>query len=93
MSNLDTLQASIEAVLGARVKRLVRDRGEMTITVRAPDYAACVLLLRDHAELGFEQLIDLCGVDYLSYKDSPGRANATASCRTCSRCATTGGCA
>ncbi len=71
MSNLDTLQASIEAVLGARVKRLVRDRGEMTITVGAPDYAACALLLRDHAELGFEQLIDLCGVDYSSYKDQP----------------------
>ena len=71
MSNLDTLQASIDAVLGARVKRLVRDRGEMTITVRAPDYAACALLLRDHAELGFEQLIDLCGVDYSSYKDQP----------------------
>ena len=71
MSNLDTLQASIEAVLGARVKRLVRDRGEMTISVGAPDYAACALLLRDHAELGFEQLIDLCGVDYSSYKDQP----------------------
>jgi NADH-quinone oxidoreductase subunit C len=71
MSNLDTLQASIEAVLGARVKRLVRDRGEMTITVGAPDYAACALVLRDHAELGFEQLIDLCGVDYSSYKDQP----------------------
>ncbi len=71
MSNLDTLQASIETVLGARVKRLVRDRGEMTITVGAPDYAACALLLRDHADLGFEQLIDLCGVDYSSYKDQP----------------------
>ena len=71
MSNLDTLQASIEAVLGTRVKRLVRDRGEMTISVGAPDYAACALLLRDHAELGFEQLIDLCGVDYSSYKDQP----------------------
>jgi NADH-quinone oxidoreductase subunit C len=71
MSNLDTLQASIEGVLGARVKRLVRDRGEMTIIVGAPDYAACASLLRDHAELGFEQLIDLCGVDYSSYKDQP----------------------
>ncbi len=71
MSNLDTLQASIEAVLGARVKRLVRERGELTIILGAPDYAACALLLRDHAELGFEQLIDLCGVDYSSYKDQP----------------------
>ena len=43
----------------------------MTISVGAPDYAACALLLRDHAELGFEQLIDLCGVDYSSYKDQP----------------------
>ena len=71
MSNLDTLQSSIESVLGARVKHLVRDRGEMTITVAAADYIACAELLRDSAELRFEQLIDLCGVDYSSYKDRP----------------------
>jgi NADH-quinone oxidoreductase subunit C len=69
MDKLDTLQASIETVLGARVKRLVRDRGELTLTVSTADYLQCARELRDHADLKFEQLIDLCGVDYSSFKD------------------------
>jgi NADH-quinone oxidoreductase subunit C len=68
---LDTLQATLEAALGEKVKRLKRDRGEITITVGAADYLAVAYQLRDHAELRFEQLIDLCGVDYSSYKDEP----------------------
>ena len=71
MTPLDTLQASIEAVLGARVKSLVRDRGEITLTVTPADYVDVAMLLRDHADLRFEQLIDLCGLDYSSYKDQP----------------------
>ena len=71
MTPLDTLQASIEAVLGARVKSLVRDRGEITLTVTPADYVDSAMLLRDHADLRFEQLIDLCGLDYSSYKDQP----------------------
>ena len=69
MSKLDTLQAALESVLGDRLKKLVRDRGEISITVAAADYAAVALTLRDHVDLHFEQLIDLCGLDYSSYKD------------------------
>jgi NADH-quinone oxidoreductase subunit C len=69
MSRLDTLQAALESTLGERVTKLVRERGEITITVAAADYAAVAQTLRDHADLHFEQLIDLCGVDYSSYKD------------------------
>ncbi|TMH04849.1 MAG: NADH-quinone oxidoreductase subunit C [Betaproteobacteria bacterium] len=68
---LDQLQAALEAVLGDKIKRLKRDRGEITITVGAADYLAVATTLRDHAELKFEQLIDLCGLDYSSYKDEP----------------------
>jgi NADH-quinone oxidoreductase subunit C len=68
MSRLDTLQAALATTLGDRV-RLVRDREELTLTVPAADYHAVALTLRDHPELGFEQLMDLCGVDYSSYKD------------------------
>ncbi|MDQ6680694.1 MAG: NADH-quinone oxidoreductase subunit C [Pseudomonadota bacterium] len=68
MSRLDTLQAALEAQFGARAK-LVRDREELTLTVLAADYHEVALVLRDHAELKFEQLLDLCGVDYSSYKD------------------------
>jgi NADH-quinone oxidoreductase subunit C len=71
MSKLDTLQAALESALGARLKTLVCDRGELTVTVAAADYLDAALILRDHADLKFEQSVDLCGVDYSSYKDQP----------------------
>ena len=71
MSQLDTLQAALESALGARLKKLVRDRGEITVTVGAADYLAAATVLRDHADLKLEQLIDLCGVDYSNWKDRP----------------------
>jgi NADH-quinone oxidoreductase subunit C len=41
--------------------------GELTVEVPAAQYLAACLKLRDSAELRFEQLIDLCGVDYSTY--------------------------
>jgi len=69
MSKLDTLQTALLAALGERLKTLKLDRGEVTITVNAPDYLAVALSLRDSDALKFEQLIDVCGVDYSSYRD------------------------
>ena len=66
---LDTLQATLERVLADRLVSLVRARGEITVTVKAVDSLAVANTLRDHPELCFEQLIDLCGVDYSGYKD------------------------
>jgi NADH-quinone oxidoreductase subunit C len=71
MSSLDSLQEAIGAQLGARVKKLDRALGELTLTVSAADYLAVAGILRDHPELAFEQLVDLCGVDYSSYRDQP----------------------
>ena len=45
--------------------------GELTLEVKAADYRKSCETLRNHPELGFEQLIDLCGVDYASYGDRP----------------------
>ena len=66
---LDNLQAALQAALGDKIKHLKRDRGEITLTVAAADYADVALRLRDDATLKFEQLIDLCGIDYSSWKD------------------------
>ncbi len=66
---LDTLQAALESALGDTIKGLVRDRGEITITVVAADYKAVALQLRDDPVLKFEQLMDLCGLDYSDYKN------------------------
>ena len=71
MSKIETLKARLEAELGPSIKALVLDRGELTLTVKAADYLAVAKLLRDHPALKFEQLMDLCGVDYSSYKDQP----------------------
>lgn len=66
---LDSLQAALESVFGDRVVRLVRDHGELTLTVKAADYLAACQQLRDDASLQFEQMIDLCGLDYSDYRD------------------------
>ncbi|HSQ73892.1 MAG TPA: NADH-quinone oxidoreductase subunit C, partial [Rubrivivax sp.] len=68
---LDTLQAALERVLGDAIQSLLRDRGEITLTLKAEHYAAAMTLLRDHPALKFEQLVDLCGIDYLAWKDRP----------------------
>ena len=69
MSRLDTLEIALGNVLGDKVRRLVRDRGELTLTVAAADYLDVARTLRDEPSLKFEQAMDLCGIDYSSYKD------------------------
>ena len=66
---LDRLQAALEAAFGGQIKAFKRERGEITLTVNAADYLAVAKRLRDNPALKFEQLIDLCGLDYSSYKD------------------------
>ena len=68
---LDTLQAAVASALGDAASALVRDRGELTVTVLAADYAHAMRTLRDAPQCRFEQLIDLCGVDYSNYKNAP----------------------
>ena len=70
-ARLDTLQAALQSILGPSIRKLVRDRGEITITVGADDYLGAARTLRDHSELRFEQLVDLCGVDYSTYRNEP----------------------
>lgn len=66
---LDTLQAALIAALGDAITTLVRDRGEITLTIPADRYLAVAQQLRDDATLRFEQLIDLCGLDYSDWKN------------------------
>ena len=44
--------------------------GEITMTVGPRDYLTVAQTLRDHPDLAFEQLLDLCGVDYSDYKNN-----------------------
>jgi len=68
---LDTLQAALQAALGDTIKTFKRERGEITISVAADRYLDVAGQLRDDPSLRFEQLIDLCGVDYSDYKNEP----------------------
>ncbi|NBQ90476.1 MAG: NADH-quinone oxidoreductase subunit C [Betaproteobacteria bacterium] len=66
---LQRLQAALQAVLGERIQGLECRLGEVTLTVRADDYLAVCQSLRDEPALGFEQMMDLCGVDYSGYRE------------------------
>ena len=68
---LASLQSALHAAFGDSLKSIELARGEVTICVAAADYAAVAARLRDDPSLRFEQLIDLCGLDYSDYKNQP----------------------
>ncbi|CAB3770976.1 NADH-quinone oxidoreductase subunit C [Paraburkholderia humisilvae] len=68
-TKLETLKANLEAAFGGRLSSITESIGELTIVVKANEYLDVAKQLRDDASLKFEQLIDLCGVDYQTYGD------------------------
>lgn len=71
----ETLSAAITKVLSDRLVSLRNHFDEITITINQADSQATFELLRDHAALGFDTLMDLCGIDYLTYSDKPLEEN------------------
>ena len=67
--SLPSLQDALRGLLGDKVRSLEIARDELTLVVAAPDYLAAMQTLRDAPETKFEQMIDLCGVDYQDYGD------------------------
>ncbi|MBI2961406.1 MAG: NADH-quinone oxidoreductase subunit C [Betaproteobacteria bacterium] len=67
-TKLERLRNNLAAALGARAE-LREALGEVTIVVRPADYLQVANTLRDAPELKFEELIDLCGVDYSAFGD------------------------
>ncbi|WP_426190879.1 NADH-quinone oxidoreductase subunit C [Massilia sp. DWR3-1-1] len=65
-TKLDHLQAALRAALGDNAV-VTAALGEVTVVLKAADYLAAMLTLRDDPTLQFEQLLDLCGVDYSTY--------------------------
>jgi NADH-quinone oxidoreductase subunit C len=62
--DLDTL---ITECMDDKLSRLPSSVGQLTYQVATVDLMGCAEKLRDEPDLGFEILIDLCGVDYLGY--------------------------
>lgn len=67
VSPQDTRDAVLQ-VLGDRVRHISVDLGEVNVTVGHQDYLEAALLLRDAPGCRFEQLMDLCGVDFSQYE-------------------------
>ena len=65
-SKLENLSSTLSSVLGEGAV-VTTALGEVTVVVKAADYIASMTALRDNPALRFEQIIDLCGVDYSTY--------------------------
>ncbi len=66
-SRLETLSLCLQNVLNNKLVSVDKQLGELTIEVASTELLWVMETLRDNSELSFEILIDLCGVDYLSY--------------------------
>jgi NADH-quinone oxidoreductase subunit C len=71
-SRLETLSFCLKNVLADKLVSMSTQLGELTASVRPGDLLPVMETLRDHAELRFEILIDLCGMDYSSYGSESG---------------------
>ena len=66
----EELKKNIAAALGSKARQITLALDEVTVTVAAADYLESMRILRDSDACKFEQLIDLCGVDYSTYADA-----------------------
>ncbi len=67
--SLQVLQETLKGLLGEQVRSLDIVRDELTLVVGAADYLAVMQTLRDAPGARFEQMLDLCGIDYQDYGD------------------------
>ncbi len=68
-TRLETLTKNIKTILGKSVTKQIVNLDELTIECASKDLLKVVKTLRDHKKLQFDQMIDLCGVDYSDYAD------------------------
>ena len=65
----ESLAARVNELLGECVIGIVDALGEVTVTLKAEGMVESMLVLRDAPDLMFEQVIDVCGLDYKTYGD------------------------
>jgi NADH-quinone oxidoreductase subunit C len=64
---LKAVAAQAQAKFADAITKVIEAVGELTLEIKRADVRKVCRILRDDPELAFEQLIDLCGVDYLHY--------------------------
>ena len=67
--HVNDLHAAVQRLLGDKASAVLLAFGEVTVETRPEHYIDIMTTLRDHEELHFELLVDLCGVDYSTYKN------------------------
>ncbi|MCF6191157.1 MAG: NADH-quinone oxidoreductase subunit C [Cocleimonas sp.] len=65
--SLQTLKAHLDGMQAEKLQQSTIALNELTIEVAPEDLLEISTFLRDDETCGFEQLIDVCGVDYLTY--------------------------
>jgi NADH-quinone oxidoreductase subunit C len=65
----EVLRDTLAAALGERASSITIALGEVTVHVPAAHYLGAMQTLRDAPGCAFEQLVDLCGVDYSTYRE------------------------
>ncbi|HZW24376.1 MAG TPA: NADH-quinone oxidoreductase subunit C [Gallionella sp.] len=66
-TDLNVLASKLNGVLSGKMVALEERLGELTMVVKAADMVEVLTRLRDDADLRFELLVDLCGIDYSTY--------------------------
>ena len=69
---LESLSVCLKKVLGDALVQVGERLDELTLVVKPESYLAAMIALRDHPDCRFEQLIDLCGMDYSDYGNGAG---------------------
>jgi NADH-quinone oxidoreductase subunit C len=67
--SLESLSVCLKNALGDALEAAIERLGELTLVVKEQALSDAMRLLRDHPDCRFEQLIDLCGLDYSGYGD------------------------
>lgn len=69
--HVNDLYPVVQNVLGDQASQVILALGEITVECVPEHYLNVMTTLRDHTDLHFESLVDLCGVDYSTYKNEP----------------------
>ena len=75
---VEALTAAVNERLGSKLTATSTYRGQRTVECAPEDLIEVCTVLRDHPAMRFEQLVDLCGIDYLDYGRSDWQSSETA---------------
>lgn len=64
----ESIRDAVTAALGDKAKRVDLKLGEVTVLVTAQNYLEAARILKEAPGCQFEQLIDVCGLDYSDYR-------------------------